>query len=310
MLILVVIAAAAYPKTIYVDDDAAGDGGAICNRDSDPIIANCDFVANTAGAQGGALWSSEGSIHLANCLFSGNLARRGPGGSSHGGAFYSYYCKAYLANCTFTGNAAKSPYGQDAGGAIRAADSSQLTLVNCILWANQARLGPQIALKDNDSGDIAHSLIQGGLTSMHLDNAELNWQSGNLDIDPCLAEAGSWDDNSTPDDPTDDRWNNGDCHLKSQAGRWNPATQAWAIDNATSPCIDAGDPTAAIAWEPFPNGGIVNIGAYGATERASKSFLGEPPCQTIVAGNINGDCKVDFTDFAIMTIHWLDSTGP
>ena len=29
-------------------------------------------------------------------------------------------------------------------------------------------------------------------------------------------------------------------------------------------------------------------------------------CETIVAGDINGDCKVDFKDFALMAFHWLE----
>jgi len=28
-------------------------------------------------------------------------------------------------------------------------------------------------------------------------------------------------------------------------------------------------------------------------------------CETIVAGDINGDCKVDFTDFVILAARWL-----
>jgi hypothetical protein len=32
----------------------------------------------------------------------------------------------------------------------------------------------------------------------------------------------------------------------------------------------------------------------------------EPVCETIVAGDINGDCKVDFKDFAFMAFHWLE----
>lgn len=53
-------------------------------------------------------------------------------------------------------------------------------------------------------------------------------------------------------------------------------------------------------------GGIVNMGAYGGTAEASKSYFGEPVCETIVAGDINGDCKVDSADFAIMAAHWLE----
>jgi len=47
------------------------------------------------------------------------------------------------------------------------------------------------------------------------------------------------------------------------------------------------------------------MGAYGGTTEASKSYFGEPICQTIVAGDINGDCVVNLKDFALMALHWL-----
>ncbi len=78
----------------------------------------------------------------------------------------------------------------------------------------------------------------------------------------------------------------------------------------TSPCIDAGDPMSPIGHEPFPNGGIVNMGAYGGTAEASKSYFGEPVCETIVAGDIDGDCKVNLSDSAIMALHWLEDGRP
>jgi hypothetical protein len=60
-----------------------------------------------------------------------------------------------------------------------------------------------------------------------------------------------------------------------------------------------------IGYEPFPNGGGINMGAYGGTAEASKSYFGDPVCEAIVAGDINGDCKVDLSDIAIMCSHWL-----
>ena len=30
------------------------------------------------------------------------------------------------------------------------------------------------------------------------------------------------------------------------------------------------------------------------TAEANKSYFGQSPCQTIIAGDINGDCKVDW----------------
>lgn len=59
------------------------------------------------------------------------------------------------------------------------------------------------------------------------------------------------------------------------------------MDDTTSPCIDAADPNSPIGNEPFPNGGYVNTGAYGGTAEASKSYLGEPDYETVIAGDID-----------------------
>ena len=90
----------------------------------------------------------------------------------------------------------------------------------------------------------------------------------------------------------------------SQAGRWDAISETWMADDVTSPCIDAGDPNSPIGLEPFPNGGMVNSGVYGGTVEASKSYFGEPVCNTIMAGDVNGDCKVDSTDIEILLRHW------
>jgi len=78
---------------------------------------------------------------------------------------------------------------------------------------------------------------------------------GCINQDPCLV------------DPM-----NHDYHLKSQSGRYDPNTQIWIMDDVTSPCIDAGDPNSPIGYEPIPNGGIINMGAYGGTQQASMSL--------------------------------------
>ncbi len=117
--------------------------------------------------------------------------------------------------------------------------------------------------------------------------------AGNINADPCFVDPGS-----------------GDYHLKSQAGRADLNLRNWVLDDSTSPCIDAGNMAEAIAFEPFPNGGIRNMGAYGGTGHASKSYFAAPPCETIVAGDINGDCDVNLRDSAIMAFHWLESSHP
>jgi hypothetical protein len=168
-------------------------------------------------------------------------------------------------------------------------------MVNCIVWN-----GSDWLWNNNRSTiTVTYSDVQGGWTG-----------TGNINADPCFASSGYWDPNGTPADANDDFWVDGDYHLKSQAGRWDPLIAGWIKDDVTSPCIDAGDPASPIGYEPFPNGGIINMGAYGGTIEASKSYFGEPVCETIVAGDINGDCKVNLLDFALIALHWLEDNTP
>ena len=46
---------------------------------------------------------------------------------------------------------------------------------------------------------------------------------------------------------------------------------------------------------------------YGRTSESSKSYFGELVCETIVAGDINGDCMVNFEDFKLMALLWLQN---
>jgi len=161
---------------------------------------------------------------------------------------------------------------------------------NCIIWYEGEVLIGYIQAISGARLAVSFCCVKGGSAGVYLDDSTslLMWDPGNVDADPWFA------------DP-----NNGDFHLKSQAGRWNAKEGRWTTDDVTSPCIDAGDPDSAIGLEPFPNGGRINMGAYGGTEEASKSYFGGPVCETIVAGDINGDCRVDMADFVILARHWL-----
>jgi chitinase len=59
------------------------------------------------------------------------------------------------------------------------------------------------------------------------------------------------------------------------------------LDKVSSPCLDAGDPNSDYSDEPIPNGGRINLGAYGGTAYASLSEGGwmanEPPHVVITA---------------------------
>jgi hypothetical protein len=63
-------------------------------------------------------------------------------------------------------------------------------------------------------------------------------------------------------------------HLKSREGHVTGAYfrgGTWSTSAIHSPLIDLGDPTSPCSREPPPNGGRVNMGAYGNTATASKS---------------------------------------
>jgi hypothetical protein len=269
----------------YVSGNEYGYGGGIYTSGNATII-NCTFNQNLAERSGGGMYTI-GEPTVTNCIFSGNSAGKEGGGMCIG----MYTSPTILTNCTFAGNLARNGkalacfHGVLVGG-------GNIRGINCILWDG----GDEIFWAPLPSkADITYSDIQGG------------WPGeGNIDKDPCFAGPGYWDPNGTPQDVNDDFWVDGDYHLKSQAGRWDANSASWAKDDVTSPCIDAGDPASPIGLEPFPNGGIINMGAYGGTIEASKSYFGEPVCETIVAGDINGDCIVNLKDFALMALHWME----
>jgi len=181
------------------------------------------------------------------------------------------------------------PYRLNPGGGIA-------TIRNCIIWdcPRPITLNDSSNTTINDRGShatVEYCNIEGGLNAVRIsgNHSTVSWGQGNIETDPDFID---------PD--------NKDFHLISQAGRWSAAIQDWVKDEDTSACIDAGDPMSPIELESFPNGGRINMGAYGGTPEAGKSYFGEPICETIIAGDINGDCKVDFVDYAIMSLHWLE----
>ena len=295
----------------FVGNVSGYGSGVNCEYCSNPVIRDCVFIGNTAWYDGGALRCYEGCYPtVSTCIFAGNKAV-----IQNGGAISTLESSPTLTNCTFTANNAARQ-----GGAVFCYAGSHPKVANCILWGNSAADGAQIALTYHQPPGhypptteitVGYSNVEGGPEAVSLEECcKLNWGPGNTDVDPRFVLPGFWDPNGTPENADDDFWVDGDYHLKSRAGRWDATDGRWTIDEVTSPCIDAGDPLNPIGLEPFPNGGIINMGAYGGTAEASKSYFGKPPCKTIVAGDINGDCAVNFLDFRIMALHWLEHNQP
>jgi len=248
-------------------------------NNSAPTLLNCTFSGNNAEGDGGAMYNMYSRPILTNCIFSRNSARYG------GGISIDWCSYSIITNCIFISNSADI-----SGGGMNNYDCcfGDSTLTNCIFWNNSdsGGMGESAQIYNHEgygscNPAINYSCVQEGYPGV-----------GNIDVDPLFV------------DPC-----NGDYHLKSQAGRWDAGSGSWGVDDVTSLCIDAGDPASPIGHEPFPNGGIVNMGAYGGTAKASKSWFGGPPCQRIVAGDVNGDCVVDFRDLAFVTMHWLEDNS-
>jgi hypothetical protein len=92
---------------------------------------------------------------------------------------------------------------------------------------------------------VSFSDVEGGTAAVYVDaNCTLNWEVGNIDIDPCFVEPGQWDAN--------DVWVEGDYHL--------------TVDSV---CVNSGDPNYIagpnemdLDGEPRVNCGRIDMGAY------------------------------------------------
>ena len=264
------------------------DGGAAgpCIRYEGGAGGELSGVVLTNGRSAvGAGASCEGSSPALNGVVVAGNAASADGGAlcCRGGSSVS------LVNCTVTGNAAGGA-GAGSGGAVRCV-ASAVTLTSCILRGNAAPAGAEISVDAAGTCSVSYSNVGGGQAAALVEaGGTLAWGAGNIDADPLFAIPGSWDDNGTPGDASDDRWIAGDCHLRSRFGRWDAAAGAWVADAlAFSPSIDAGDPAADFHAEPQPNYGRINQGAYGNTPKASMSGWNIP-------GDANRDCADNLLD--------------
>jgi predicted outer membrane repeat protein len=281
-------------------------GGGMSNQQSSPAIAHSIFSGNYSEEEGGGIYNTDDSNPLIiNCIFSRNHAA-GSLNWQGGGGICNHSSGSQVINCTFIDNSG------NVGGGMKCDDSNSI-MINCIFWNNSASDGNEIAVCNNSSIDISYCDVEGGITNVHIESGcVLNWGNGNINSDPCFADV-----------------INGDYHLKSAVGRWNPLyytngdfnndgiinvldlerfvlywlssgqgivvdlyydefvgfedyailvsnwhklghnTCEWVLDSVTSPCIDAGDPDYDYTNEPVPNGGRINMGAYGNTKQAS-----------------------------------------
>ncbi len=102
---------------------------------------------------------------------------------------------------------------------------------------------------------------------------------------PGWGAAVSSEQHSMTIDPAFANETSGDFHPQSTQGRFTGT--AWTNDSTLSPLVDAGAPAWPSTNEPAPNGGIINIGAYGNTVQASMTQT-NPPWLRAISYNDEG----------------------
>ena len=121
------------------------------------------------------------------------------------------------------------------GGTFYIEGGSQVTIRNSILWNNTQEF----------------STISGGAYAINYSITQASG-AGNITGNPLFADPNEFD-----------------YHERSTAGRYTSG--GFVNDVATSLAIDAGDPASEYVQETQPNGGRVNLGAFGNTPEASRS---------------------------------------
>jgi hypothetical protein len=268
----------------FTDNYALDEGGAVDFYKCDSQLIDCTFENNHAYI-GGSCAINSVEISFINCAFIGNNALSEGGAISESRQAYGI-SNVCFENCLFAGNSSGW-----VGGAINFREKINGDIRNCTISNNRALYGESLCFKPfhtpTNNFKITSSILWGGDKQIYNGNNSKititysdihgGWEGeGNMDEDPLFAEPGHWSDINDPNivvEPDDPNvvWMDGDYHLKSQVGRFDPNSGNWVMDDVTSPCIDTGDSNSFIGDEPIPSGCRINMGAYGGTQQASMS---------------------------------------
>ena len=312
-------------KDTHFHENTANTGSAIASYYSLLRIENCQIINNRTEdfgcslnpkygssicLSGGAVFQYSSDTEIRNCLFEGNKGR-------DSGALLNDNGNINMKNCTFTGNRSDEQYNSSFTYLSLGDDPvNDISFIyNCIFWNNFNGTGPDIF--DGNT----HHLCCGGFISEN--TYEINYSCiqnltdglsgfGNIEANPSFVQSGYWDPNGTPDDWSDDVWNEGDYHLKSEGWSWDTTTEQWTWNDETSPCIDAGNPGMALGDEPTtldvdPLNRLgenirINMGAYGGTSEAGMA----PPGWALLC-DMDNSGSVNLSDLAPMAAAWLQS---
>jgi hypothetical protein len=282
-------------------------GGALYAANTGPVqIRNSRFDANRMSAPalyndyGGAIYRSGGLLTIEDVTFAGNSVS---GGGRRADALYltGAAVTARVSNCTFDSAALAGNYAET----IAVADSAVLLLQETdVSRASQEGLrlyagslaatnllvygSTNTAVRvDAGTADLVNATLAGnggwGLSNaagtVTLRNSII-WGntagsiSGTATVTYSDIEGGHAGTENISTNPLFADAAAGDYHLQSRAGRWSAALSDWVLTDAVnSPCIDAGDDDPRWQLETEYNGRIINLGRYGGTAQASRTFV-------------------------------------
>lgn len=178
-----------------------------------------------------------GGVNYGNLLMQNVLVADNYSSSAHSDGIFADGGTATLVNCTVVDN----------GNVGLRVGNGSMTVTNSIIWGH--------------SGYDLHGFptdVEGALPGVWYSCIEEPYNLGTqgcLSIEPLFVDRAHYHLQSTEGHVTNGFFSGG----------------SWTVAAGNSPLIDRGDPTAVFSLEPEPNGGRINMGAYGGTAAASQT---------------------------------------
>jgi parallel beta-helix repeat protein len=321
-------------------------GGGIYCQESSAITFSNNIVQNNSAFRGSGIYVNE-TVQALICYnqIVSNIARNSGGGiywSGSSGAIYGNTIKSNVASGIGVGNSITRELGSSitisnnliinnkGGSGIRINTYGGLfTVINNTIVGNEAREGGGIycwAGCYSCKVNIRNNIIVGNpstegaggiqnimsVTPLTIDYNDV-WNNTGPKGDYAGCTPGVHDIHTDP------------LFVNPQNPSFNPVYDFHLKPG--SPCIDAGNPESDYSNEPQPNGGRINMGAYGNTLEAEASPLapwdvnqdgivdisdlvivgkhfGERPPTAGQNPDVNGDDTVDISDLVLVSIHF------
>ena len=268
-----------------------GGGMIFFNLGTKATVVDTDVRGNYAPTKGSGVFVDDGAeAALRNVLIADNRCAKEGGALYVDGDTEGHGSKVSLVNVTIAGhNCDDNGYGQ----AVVMERGSSLDVVSSIFWNGS---GVETSGDGGNTLTVRYSNVrtkQGAFPGV-----------GNISSDPLFVDPKT-----------------GDYRLKSAHGRWSGSQSGAQTDcvkdSVSSPSIDTGDPEGSFEREPEPNGGRVDMGAYGNSPLAGcgpqdslrdavrAPSLSAPSFGSMHAGVTRGRCGCDVPGAGGVSSRWL-----